>query len=499
MILNQLDEIGVEYSYMLFNSYTFILLFLPIVLIGYFFLTKKRLIVISKIWLILASLFFYGYWNPKYLPLLLLSIMLNFAVGSGLCNTQFKQKVHKKTILAIGIVLNLATLGYFKYMDFFIENVNNIFNLSLPMLKIVLPLAISFFTFTQIVYLIDSYKNETKESDFLNYMLFVTFFPHLIAGPIVYHKDLMPQFDILKNKVLNHKNIILGLFLFLIGLFKKVVLADTFSIYANIGFNPESHLSLIEGWITCLSYTFQIYFDFSGYCDMALGSSKMFNIDLPINFNSPYKAISIQDFWRRWHITLSRFLRDYVYIPFGGSRAGEFNTYRNLFLTFLIGGIWHGASWMFVIWGALHGLALCVHRFWDKFKIKMPQWLAIFTTFMFVNITWVFFRAENLDIAKKVLFAMFDFSHILIPRIYRLTFKFKEAGEITNTFENALLMFILVGIILFMKNSNQLLEYIRIKNTKEAIAYGFAFVVVFVGILMKMGIIPYTEFIYFNF
>ena len=313
---------------MLFNSLEYILLFLPIVLCVYFFLNKKHLVTSANIWLVVGSLFFYSFLNPNYLlPLILSSICFNFAIGNSLNNLNFHSKISKKFLLTFGIVCNLLLLGYFKYMDFFISNINALFHKDIAMMHIVLPLGISFFTFTQTAYLVDSYHNKTKEYDFLNYVLFVTFFPHLIAGPILHHSEMMPQFADIKNKVLKHKNIILGLFLFTIGLFKKVVLADTFSGYVALGYNPNTHLSFLEGWIVALSYTFQIYFDFSGYTDMALGSSKMFNINLPINFNSPYKANSIQDFWRRWHITLSRFLRDYIYFPLGGSRTGDFKTY----------------------------------------------------------------------------------------------------------------------------------------------------------------------------
>jgi D-alanyl-lipoteichoic acid acyltransferase DltB (MBOAT superfamily) len=274
-------------------------------------------------------------------------------------------------------------------------------------MNLALPLAISFYTFQQIAYLVDSYRNETKSYNFLNYAVFVTFFPQLIAGPIVHHAEMMPQFANLKNKIKNYYNIALGLFIFSIGLFKKVIIADTFAVYATQGFDVAEKLNMLEAWITSLSYTFQLYFDFSGYTDMAIGVALLFNIKLPMNFFSPYKAKNIQDFWKRWHITLSRFLKDYIYIPLGGNRKTSIRTYTNLFTTFVLGGIWHGAGWTFVFWGILHGLALVVHRLWKKLGFKMNVVLAWFITFNFINIAWVFFRAVNFESAIKVLKGMF--------------------------------------------------------------------------------------------
>lgn len=397
---------------MLFNSFPFIFLFLPIMFLGYFFLTSRRLIVGAKAWLVAGSLFFYSYWNPIYLPLILISMLANYTIGSSL-SKELKIRISRKTLLITGIVINLGLLGYFKYTDFFLENWNGIFDSNIPLPHIALPLAISFFTFQQIAYLVDSYRNECREYDLLNYAVFVTFFPQLIAGPIVHHKEMMPQFSRTYNLVKNYKNIALGLFIFSIGLFKKVVIADTFATWATNGFDHAETLTFFEAWATSLSYTFQLYFDFSGYTDMAIGAALLFNIKLPINFNSPYKATSIQDFWRRWHITLSRFLRDYLYIPLGGNRAGRYRNYFNLFTVFLLGGLWHGASWMFVIWGALHGGAMVIHRIWQGLGFRMNTILAWFITFNFINITWVFFRAKDLESAEKVLTGMIGGSGVI--------------------------------------------------------------------------------------
>lgn len=386
---------------MLFNSYVFIFAFLPLVFFVYFFLNKKRLSTLAKAFLVSASLFFYAYWSVYYLPILLGSIVFNFLVS------KFLAKHQNKAILIFGIVCNLALLGYFKYADFLISNLNAIANTNLGLLHIALPLALSFVTFQQIAYLVDSYNKQTKENSFLNYCLFITFFPQLIAGPIVHHKEMMPQFANKFNLIKNYKFIALGLFVFSIGLFKKSVVADIFSIFANAGFDVERNLTFLQAWTTSLSYTFQLYFDFSGYCDMAIGLALLFNIRLPINFNSPYKALNIQDFWHRWHITLSRFLRDYIYIPLGGNRKGQYRTYLNLFLVFLIGGLWHGAAWTFVVWGALHGFAIVIHRCWQKLNFKLNKIIAWIITFNFVNFTWIFFRAKSFEDAMKVIRGMF--------------------------------------------------------------------------------------------
>ncbi|MFA3760732.1 MBOAT family protein [Yersinia sp. 2466 StPb PI] len=402
---------------MLFSSYQFILFFLPITFCTYFWLNHLKLVALAKVWLILASLFFYSWWDVHFLPLILSSIIVNFLIGSLLRNEiAISRKISsicniKRIIFICGIVFNLSLLGYFKYTDFFLSNLNSLgghFNLP----NIALPLAISFFTFQQIAYIVDSYKERTRNYSLLNYFLFVTFFPQLFSGPITYHKEIIPQFTSKWNLLKNYRNISIGIFIFSIGIFKKIIIADIFAIWANHGFDNSSHLTMLDAWLTSLSYTFQLYFDFSGYTDMAIGIALLFNIKLPINFNSPYKALSIQDFWRRWHITLSRFLRNYIYIPLGGSRNGNTTTYANLLITFLLGGLWHGANWMFIIWGLLHGLALIIHRLWSKLNFSMPNAIAWLITFNFINITWVFFRSKDLESAMKVLSGMFGLKGI---------------------------------------------------------------------------------------
>ncbi|NOR57678.1 MAG: MBOAT family protein [Sulfurimonas sp.] len=487
---------------MLFNSYEFIFVFLPITFFIYFYLNHKRLTEASKAFLVFSSLFFYSWWNIAYLPIMLTSMLFNYVVGTSLNKEQGEghHRFSKKALLTFGIVSNLALLGYFKYMDFFIENINLLSGADIPLLHLALPLAISFFTFQQIAYLVDSYRQETKEYDFLNYSFFVTFFPQLIAGPIVHHAEMMPQFAKTKNKVKNYRNIAIGLFIFSIGLFKKVVIADTFAVWATQGFDVAETLNLFEAWATSLSYTFQLYFDFSGYTDMAIGIALLFNIKLPINFNSPYKATDIQDFWRRWHITLSRFLKDYVYIPLGGNRKGEFRTYTNLMATFILGGIWHGASWTFFFWGFLHGIALVINRAWSKLGFKLWTWLAWLITFNFVNIAWVFFRAKEWNDAVRVLSSMFSLDNVVLYGKLESILSFLgnygvEFGPMFGvqgtSFVAVWLVFTLLLVTSF-KSTTQLSNKLKL-NTSSAFVTALLFVIT----LYDMNKI--SEFLYFNF
>jgi len=472
---------------MLFNSYEFIFIFLPTTFFIYFYLNNKRLILASKGFLVFSSLVFYSWWNIVYLPLILGSMLFNYIVGNTLNNSH----INKKKLLTFGIISNILLLVYFKYSDFFIQNINLLASSHIPTLDLALPLAISFFTFQQISYLVDSYKKETKEYDFLNYALFVTFFPQLIAGPIVHHKEMMPQFEKTKNKVKNYKNISMGLFIFSIGLFKKVVIADSFAIWATNGFDISTSLTFFEAWATSLSYTFQLYFDFSGYTDMAIGIALLFNIKLPINFNSPYKAISIQDFWRRWHITLSRFLKDYIYIPLGGNRKGEFRTYTNLMVTFIIGGLWHGAGWTFIFWGFLHGLALVIHRIWKKLNIKLNTILAWFITFNFLNISWIFFRAKEWDDALKVLYGMINFNSINFTNINSLHLNISYLINYIRSDDIVYLYLFIVFILIFLKNSYEIIN--KKQNIINIVFYSILF------IISILSLNKASEFLYFNF
>jgi len=465
---------------MLFNSYIFIFAFLPITFFVYFYLNAKRLTEASKGFLVFSSLFFYSWWNIAYLPLILGSMLFNYVLGTSLSKENEHKKVSKKSLLTFGVVSNIVLLGYFKYADFFIYNVNFLTDGNMPTLDLALPLAISFFTFQQIAYLVDSYRNETKEYDFLNYAIFVTFFPQLIAGPIVHHKEMMPQFANVRNKVKNYKNIALGLFIFSIGLFKKVVIADYFAVIATTGFDTSSILTFFEAWATSLAYTFQLYFDFSGYTDMAIGAALLFNIKLPINFNSPYKALDIQDFWRRWHITLSRFLKDYIYIPLGGNRISSFRTYNNLLVTFIIGGLWHGAGWTFIFWGFLHGMALVIHRVWKSFDFTMSRYLAWFITFNFINIAWIFFRAKEWEDAIKILKGMFGFNGVV----------FIETEYVDKDY--IILYTLVLCMIVFYRNSNELVKKF-VPNVYSIIVT----IIILVSAILSLGKV--SEFLYFNF
>lgn len=412
---------------MLFNSFEFIFVFLPLVLAGYLFLIRS-MPQYALSWLALSSIFFYSWWNPAFLFLILSSILFNYAFGISIIKSS--TAFQKKAIFIIGIIFNLGLIAYFKYFNFIIDNINALSGLNLNNDEIFLPLAISFFTFQQVAYLVDTYQGKVRETHFVSYCLFVTFFPQLIAGPIVHHQEMMPQFKRFNKKSTRFDDFAIGLTIFTIGLFKKVILADQFATYASPGYNAVETgytLSFLEAWCSTLSYTLQLYFDFSGYSDMAIGLGRLFSIRLPLNFYSPYKARNIIEFWRCWHMTLSRFLRDYLYIPLGGNKKGKVRRYINLSLTMLLGGLWHGASWNFVIWGGLHGLYLVINQFWQNLtgSISLPKsisvmtkTLSVFITFMAVTFAWIFFRAETLPGAFSVIHSMTDISNILLPDHY---------------------------------------------------------------------------------
>ncbi len=395
---------------MLFSSPQFVFFFLPLSLMGYFVTTRLAGQRASLWWLVVCSLVFYGYWKLEYLPLLIGSIVGNFVIATEIQRRAAIGPSARRqgfALLILGIALNLGLLGYFKYYAFLIETVNGLSRHDLPVPDILLPLAISFFTFQQITYLVDSHKGTVGRSSLLNYAVFVTFFPQLIAGPIVHHSEMMPQFLRRGIAVLRWKNLMVGCVIFSLGLFKKVGIADTFAGYADAGYADHTRLTILDAWVTTLAYTFQLYFDFSGYSDMAIGAARLFGIRLPLNFFSPYKALSIQDFWRRWHITLSRFLRDYIYIPLGGSRKSTGRVAANLMITFLLGGLWHGAGWTFIIWGAIHGAALVIGRGFAMTGLRLPMVLRWALTFGLVHLAWVFFRAESVGQALDILATMF--------------------------------------------------------------------------------------------
>jgi alginate O-acetyltransferase complex protein AlgI len=424
---------------MLFNSPEFIFAFLPLTLFVFYQIGGRGHRRWAIAWLVAASLFFYSWWNPAYLALLVFSIFFNYYLGSALSG-QLQLPLSKKWLLAFGVGVNLALIGYFKYANFFVSTVNDLVGTNFNLHRIILPLAISFFTFQQIAYLVDAYRGETKEYNFLNYCLFVSFFPQLIAGPIVHHKEILPQFAEKFLYRFNYENLAVGLTIFCVGLFKKVALADTIAVYATPVFDAAAageHITFFQAWGGALAYTMQLYFDFSGYSDMAIGSARMFGIKLPLNFDSPYKAVNIIDFWRRWHKTLSRFLRDYLYIPLGGSRKGQVRRFLNLMITMLLGGLWHGAGWTFVFWGGLHGVYLIINHQWHSLKrflghdLNKTSWwgkmLGCLLTFIAVVVAWVFFRAESMEAAIAILKGAIGLNGISIPAYLADMLKIKSA------------------------------------------------------------------------
>jgi len=386
---------------MLFNSYIFVLFFLPVALIGYYGLNYFGKYQTGKVFLTGMSLWFYAYFEPSYLLIILSSVVLNYLVSKLVQKASLIVSV-RKLCLILGVCFDVGIIFYYKYFDFVLGNIHTLFGSDYVARNILMPLGISFFTFQQISYLVDAWRGETKGYSFLDYVLFVTFFPQLIAGPIVFHEETIPAFNDKSRKKLNQEKLAEGIWLFSVGLFKKVLIADTLGKGADYGFSCIGQLSSIEAVLVMLSYTLQLYFDFSGYCDMAVGVGKMFQIELPINFNSPYKAVSVTEFWSRWHITLTRFLRKYVYFPLGGNRKGKVRTLVNIFLVYLISGIWHGAAWTFVLWGVVHGLVRIIERVAEPVFAKIPKAIRFAGTFLFINLAWVLFRASSLG--EAVLF-----------------------------------------------------------------------------------------------
>lgn len=392
---------------MLFNSYIFILLFLPLTWAVYFGLNSQKCFRGAQIALIIASFVFYGFYNWTYLVLMSGSIVVNYAVAYIAHTVRRKSSITAgKVVIAVGIIGNIGVLFYYKYMNFFLENVNSLFHTDLKLRNIVLPLGISFYTFQQISFLIDTYKEDIIYH-FGDYAEFVCFFPQLVAGPIVSH-DLIEQFTDRSRRKVNFDFIARGLFLFSTGLFKKIIIADTFAKAASWGFSNIDIMSGMDAVITMVAYTFQIYFDFSGYSDMAVGLASLFNIEIPYNFNAPYQSCSVTEFWKRWHITLTNFLTKYVYYPLGGGKRGKVRTYVNIMIVFLISGIWHGANWTFIIWGVIHGAANVVNRIFSTAWNKIAKGIRWSLTFIFICVTWVFFRADTPKMALEFLLKVFS-------------------------------------------------------------------------------------------
>lgn len=479
---------------MLFNSFEFIFVFLPITLLLYYTLNKFNYFKGAKVVLVVASLYFYAFFNLSYLPIILSSIVINYLVGYRLSRLQYSKKAptrrnyQRVILLIIGIVFNLGLLGYFKYTDFFIENVNVIFGTSYLLKNILLPLGISFFTFQQLAFVIDTYKEPGKLPKFLDYCNFVTFFPQLIAGPIVLPEEMLPQFEDPKNRHPRAENFFDGLFIFSLGMAKKVLIADSIAVFANAGFSLDlPHYTIAEAWLISLSYTFQLYFDFSGYCDMAIGIGKMFNINLPLNFNAPYRATNFKDFWHRWHMTLNRFLTKYLYIPLGGSRKSETRVLTNIAIVFLVSGLWHGAGWTFIIWGLFHGIGVIIHRIWSKHGYSMPSWSGMLITFFFVNILWVLFRADNIHEAWVIVRSMFDNHQFYLSSQFT-----SNLPSILPNKVNMIILFIAILLGLFGPTAYKLMTDFNKPKIKQSL----------IIISFVLGVLFLTRevtFLYFNF
>lgn len=512
---------------MLFNTFGFIFVFLPIVIIGFFSIARYSRHW-AAVWVAVASLIFYGIWDYHYLPLLLLSIVSNFYAGGMVAGAG---PTWRKPILVIAVAANLGLLAYFKYANFFISSVNQVADATLiNPINIILPIGISFFTFTQIAFLVDTYHGKVKEYRFSHYLLFITYFPHLIAGPVLHHKEMMPQFGDEGTYRLSWNNIALGMTIFVIGLAKKVLIADNIAPTANLVFQPGAQPGLIEAWVGVTAYSLQLYFDFSGYSDMAIGLSLLFNVRLPVNFDSPYKARNIIDFWRRWHMTLSRFLRDYLYIPMGGSRNGSLARYRNVIITMVLGGLWHGAGWTFVIWGALHGAYIALNHFWHYLQLRF-SWKAEHgimgiigaraLTLLAVMIAWVFFRASDLPTALDVLSGMAGANGVDLPAWSKAQLNWIAATGLALRFDGIRwidfgsatqlpLLLLAVILALFFPNSQEIMGGLRpdpdpagvvVRNQlvlwRPSVTWVSILSVLFLACVFSLN--RATEFLYFQF
>lgn len=444
---------------MLFSEPLYFACFLPITVFVYWQSLHKQKYKLGTCILVLASIIFYASWSIRFFGLLLLSAAVNYGISHQLMSERL---IWRRVFFLFGIGFNMGLLGYFKYFNFFLETMNLHLGCKFQISSIILPLGISFYTFQQIAYVVDAYKRKVQACAFSEYLLFVIYFPQLVAGPIVHYADILPQFR--KIKTVDWDSIHKGIMVFIFGLAKKIIIADSLARYVQLGYSNIDQLGFVSAWLISLSYTFQLYFDFSAYADMAIGSGLLFGIQLPENFNSPYKALSIQDFWRRWHITLSTWLKDYIYIPLGGSRRGLPRTLVNLFLTFLIGGIWHGAGWNFIVWGALHGTAMVGHHLWKKLNWHLHSLVAWFLTFNFIHLTWIFFRASSIQDAKTMIMKLIDLSWIkaIQPHLTLKELQILSAGSIDMSAKALIKLFAIIFSLILLaklfKNTHQLVQ-----------------------------------------
>lgn len=489
---------------MLFNSYIFVFLFFPLCFVGYYGLLRMKKYGQAKLFLIAMSFWFYGYFNVSYLLIMVGSIAFNYAFHRLLSKRQ------DRALMLLAVASNLAVLFYFKYFDFFLSTVNSVFSLAIPLKKILLPLGISFFTFQQISFVVDTYRGEVKDCSLLDYALFVSFFPQLIAGPIVNHGEMLPQFANLSKlreeggDAFWHR-LADGFALFTFGLTKKVLIADTLGRGVDYGYANLAILGRFEAILVIFSYAFQLYFDFSGYCDMARGIGKMLGIAIPKNFDSPYKATNIIDFWKRWHITLNRFLTKYVYIPLGGNRKGQARMYLNLLIVFFLSGLWHGAGWNFIVWGMLHGILYVITRAWQnsKWSLHLPAFISRIATFVYVSIAWVYFRAQDVSQANELLRVALlgkmqkvsmDFANCF--KLDEFWYVIKVLRQDNKSYSPYILMVLSLMVCIYFamigENAANRVEKMRYKTVSA----------LFIGVIFVWCVLSFSKvsiFLYFNF
>ena len=487
---------------MLFNSVMFITIFLPLALVGWFLLQKLKNPVYARIFLVGMSFWFYGYYNISYLWILLASLSFNYCISALL----EKCGGHKgrKWLATGGILGNLGLLFYFKYFNFFIDNCNFFLHTNISLEKIALPLGISFFTFQQISFLIERYRGDAAHYSFVDYAFFVSFFPQLVAGPIVLHSELIPQLQSEKVRHFSAEGFYDGLTLFILGLGKKVLLADSLAVLVNAEYANIAALDSVSAWIVIIWYMLELYFDFSGYCDMARGIAKMFGFWLPENFDSPFRAVSVRDFWRRWHMTLSRFLSQYVYIPLGGNRKGRIRQCLNLLIVFFVSGLWHGANWTFVVWGLMHGGAAAFEALFPKARFPR-EWMNRLATALFVTLSFSVFRSDSLEMAALLWQKLFTAGNqgMLLGICNTLNFPenyavLKLLGEVAPQFVNAVYLFcmlLLSGLSIYFLQGSKAEQWIEKKgHTTTGL---FCLATVFTWSFISLSQI--SVFLYFNF
>lgn len=476
---------------MLFNSINFLFVFLPIVFVLYFFLNKLKQYSLATLCLVSASLYFYSYYKIDYLPIIISSILFNYLVGNLLQNNSIGQKIAlRRIIFVVGLVGNVLLLFYFKYFNYLIESINQLFQQDFNTMSILLPFGISFFTIQQLAYLIDSYHGKLKGCSLLHYFLFVSYFPQLIAGPIVRYQEMIPQFEDKSKRTINQYNLYVGFFLITIGLAKKVIIADSCLNFVNSVEFPPEYLSLLSSWFYAFEKLIYGYFDFSGYTDMALGLGMLFNITLPQNFNSPYKSANVCEYWTRWHMTLMNFFRDYLYVPMGDDKKGLFRTYFNVMVVFLCYGIWKSTNLSSIFYGILNGIFVCINKTWQKLNVKLPRFVGVSATFITLLLTTPFLQIPSLRQSFEILKSMFGLTGNYAPiKIEHLNFVFQEKMQLS------ILMFAFCLYVIFIsKNSDELAEkYAQSENVWYTIIGIFVFV--YTTLLLTKN----QEFLYFIF